>query len=314
MTIIWSDAYREHETGSHPERPERIDALRRGLTEAGTFERHRVLEPPLASVEDLALVHSPQLIDLVSRVADSGGGWLDADTVVSLASFEIASLAAGGAIQAVESALEGGTAFALVRPPGHHAEPGRAMGFCLFNNVAVAIEHARLRRGVARVAVLDWDVHHGNGTQAAFWTDPDVLYVSLHQYPFYPGSGAATERGGGAGEGATVNIPLAAGGDDEVYARAFDEVVVPAIRAFEPELLVVSAGFDAHQDDPLAMMRVSTEGFRRMARQAGELAGDLCAGRLALVLEGGYNLQSLTESVIAVIDELTERSGTEPSK
>jgi acetoin utilization deacetylase AcuC-like enzyme len=305
MTIVWSDAYRNHETGSHPERPGRIDALKRGLGEAGIFERHRAVEPHQATVEDLALVHAPPLIELVERIAESGGGWLDPDTVVSPASCDIAKLAAGGAIRAVETALEGGTAFALVRPPGHHAEPGRAMGFCLFNNVAVAVERARHLHGVERVAILDWDVHHGNGTQAAFWTDPDVLFVSLHQYPFYPGTGAASERGGGAGEGATVNIPLGAGSGDAEYAQAFEEVVVPAIRIFGPELLVVSAGFDAHWDDPLAMMQVTTGGFRRMARLAGELAGELCEGRLALVLEGGYNLQSLSDSVVAVIDELT---------
>ena len=188
------------------------------------------------------------------------------------------------------------------------------MGFCLFNNVAIAVERARREQGLGRVAILDWDVHHGNGTQAIYWDDPETLFVSLHQYPFYPGTGAEHERGGDGALGATLNIPLRAGSGDEVYLRAFDEIVVPALRQFRPELIAVSAGFDAHVDDPLANMRVTTEGFRAMARAVAREARELCEGRLALVLEGGYNLQSLSDCVVAVIEEVSGAYQNEASQ
>lgn len=308
--IVFSERFRDHDTGDHPERPARIDAIRTALDAAGIFDSHEVLEPESASAEDVLRVHRPPLVELVQRTADQGGGWLDPDTVISPDSMDVALLAAGAAIQAAVIAMSGeGPAFSLARPPGHHAEPSRAMGFCVFNSVAIAAEHARATQAVERIAILDWDVHHGNGTQAIFWSDPGVLFVSLHQYPFYPGTGAATERGEGAGLGYTVNIPLPAGSDDSVYLRAFDEVVVPEIRNFAPELLLVSAGFDAHRDDPLAMMRVTTEGFRAMAEVARDLAAELCGGRLALVLEGGYNLPVLGEAVVTVLDVLDTATG-----
>ena len=304
MTIIWSDRFVEHATGSHPERPDRITALRAALDGAGVFDRDVVMEPNPAPVEIVELVHDQRLIDVVRDVAESGGGWLDPDTYVSPASYEVALLAAGAAIDGLNAAIDGSPSFALVRPPGHHAEPARAMGFCLFNNVAVAVNSVREERGIERVAILDWDVHHGNGTQAAFWEDPDVLFISLHQYPFYPGTGAASERGGGEGEGATINIPLAAGCGDGDYQRALTEQVLPAMRRYDPELVVISAGFDAHRDDPLANMQVTTDGFRWMAQEIAKLARDVADGRLAMVLEGGYNLQSLGSSTVAVLDEV----------
>ena len=309
MTIIWSDRFVDHAMDGHPERPERITALKSALDDAGIFAGSRVLQPEPAPVEAIELVHAPRLIELVRQTAESGGGWLDPDTYVSPDSYDVALLAAGGVTQALEAALDHGPAFAFVRPPGHHAEPGRAMGFCLFSNVAVAVEQVRRARGIERVAILDWDVHHGNGTQAAFWTEPDILFISLHQYPFYPGTGAAQETGGGAGEGATLNIPLPAGSDDSVYRRAFEERVLPAMRTFEPELIVVSAGYDAHADDPLANMLVSTEGFRWMTGEVASLARECCDGRLALALEGGYNLQSLGASAVATIEEISAQYG-----
>jgi acetoin utilization deacetylase AcuC-like enzyme len=213
--------------------------------------------------------------------------WLDADTPASETSYEAALLAAGAAMQAVEI---GG--FALARPPGHHALPDAAMGFCLLNNAAVAARHAQAELGLGRVAILDWDVHHGNGTQAIFWHDPSVLYVSLHEWPFYPGTGGPTEQAD-----TVVNVPLSAGSGDEEYLRAFDRVVAPAVERFAPDLLIVSAGFDAHEDDPLASMRVTAAGFHELAARARELAP-----RLAAVLEGGYNLDTLPSLVEAALN------------
>lgn len=309
MTIIWSDEYEKHATGSHPERAERIRAVKAALEEAHLFDTCRVVRPIPATVESIGLVHDQRLIELIHDVAESGGGWLDPDTYVSPDSFDIAMLAAGGVTQALEAALNGLPAFAFIRPPGHHAEPRRSMGFCLFNNVAVAVEEVRRKHGIERIAILDWDVHHGNGTQAAFWSDPDVLFVSLHQYPFYPGTGGSDESGGYDASGMTLNIPMAAGSGDADYRRAFEDRVLPAIQVFRPDLIVVSAGFDAHAEDPLANMRVTTDGFRWMAGMIADMALDVCEGRLALALEGGYNLQSLGESVVTVIEEIQNRYG-----
>lgn len=300
-TLIWSDRYREHETGAHPESPARIDALKRAFDSAGIFDRYTVIAPTPASIEQLTAVHDAGLVELVEQAAALGGAWLDPDTVVSPASYEIARLAAGGAINAVDAVFSGApVAFALPRPPGHHAETRRAMGFCLFNSVAIAARHAQQVHGVERVAIIDWDVHHGNGTQEIFWEDPSVFFVSTHQYPFYPGSGTLDEEGAGAGLGYTLNVPLPAGSDDDIYLTVFEDLIVPAVRDFQPQLLLVSAGFDAHQDDPLANMRVTTAGFGALASIVRSLADELCDGRLVLVLEGGYNLEALGAAAVEV--------------
>jgi acetoin utilization deacetylase AcuC-like enzyme len=301
--IVWSDVYREHQTGSHPESPERMVAIGRALRAAGMFDDLLVLDPRPALLEEVLAVHSPELVDLIRQAAHQGGGWLDPDTWVSPTSFDVAMLAAGGALRAVDAVMEGETtrAFALVRPPGHHAEPDEAMGFCLLNNIAIAARHALSAHGLERVAIVDWDVHHGNGTQAAFWREPQVLFISLHQYPFYPGSGSQAEQGEGAGAGATINIPLRAGSDDAVYLSAFEGTVIPALHAFQPQLILVSAGYDAHVSDPLAMMRLQTETFGTFARLLRTAADELCAGRLVLVLEGGYNLTALGASVVETL-------------
>jgi acetoin utilization deacetylase AcuC-like enzyme len=235
-------------------------------------------------------------------VAAQGGAWLDGDTVVLPDSWEVARLAAGAALAATDAVLDNrvARAFCLVRPPGHHATPTHGMGFCLVNSIAVAAAHA-LGRGLERVAIVDWDVHHGNGTQDAFYTTDRVFFCSIHQSPLYPGTGLADERGEGRGEGTTLNLPLRPGGDDNTYRLVFAEQVEPAIRAYRPELILVSAGFDAHARDPLANMRLSEAGFAWLASRVLALATELSDGRLVALLEGGYDLDALAASVVATL-------------
>ncbi|MFW6074878.1 MAG: histone deacetylase [Chloroflexota bacterium] len=303
--LIWSETFQAHETGAHPERPDRMAAVRDAIRSAGLLKSRDLIEPDAADESLVEDVHSREHIERVRDLAAQGGGWLDPDTVVSSRSFEVALLAVGAACQAVDIAVgERRPAFALVRPPGHHAEPSRGMGFCLFNNIAIAARHAMSAHDIERIAIVDWDVHHGNGTQAIFWRDPAVHFTSLHRYPFYPGTGAEIERGEDEGEGTTLNIPFPAGAGDGQYIQAFRETVIPAVQAYAPDLLMISAGFDAHVADPLGGMSVTTGAFGWMAKSVRDLARDACAGRLVLVLEGGYNLQALGESVVACIEAL----------
>ena len=257
-----------------------------------------------ASMEELEMMHAPEYISYVKGKAEKGGGWLDPDTVVSPKSYEAASYAVGGGLAAVEAVVKGevDNAFALVRPPGHHAIHDRAMGFCIFNNVAIAAKFALSRLSLKRILIADFDVHHGNGTQDAFYADPAVLYFSTHQYPFYPGTGWLNETGTGEAEGTTVNFPMVAGWGDEEYLRAFNEVLVPVARRFQPQLILVSAGFDAHWADHLAMMRASITGIARITKVLKELAAELCQGRLIFTLEGGYNLRVVAFSLKAIFD------------
>jgi acetoin utilization deacetylase AcuC-like enzyme len=293
-----NELFGRHDPGpGHPERPERYAAVEAAVAAAGTT----VAEAPPAPVEALARVHALAYLELIERFCTAGGGALDPDTVVTGVSWRAALRGAGGGMAAVDAvaADPSASAFSLGRPPGHHAEPARAMGFCILNSVAVAAAHARQTLGMDRVAVVDWDAHHGNGTQAMFYDDPTVLYVSLHQYPFYPGTGAANERGCGAGEGATVNLPLAAGTSEAGFLDAFRGHAVPALERFGPDMVIVSAGFDAHHDDPLCSLGVTADGFGTMAAELRERFGGL-----ALVLEGGYDLGALETGVGAVLAAL----------
>jgi acetoin utilization deacetylase AcuC-like enzyme len=298
--IIWDEAYAEHETGAHPEGADRIAAVVDHLRTTDLWPRLTVVKPEPATEDDILLVHTRLHLNTVKRAAAGGGSWLDPDTFVSPRSYEIALLSAGGAIAATGLWGKGLVPFALVRPPGHHATPDRAMGFCLFDNVAIATAKL-LEEGCERVAIIDWDVHHGNGTQAAFYDEPRVLFLSMHQWPHYPGSGFFSECGEGAGEGHTVNLPLPAGSRDRDYSLAFEAVVEPIVKQFAPQAILVSAGQDIHADDPLGGMEVSDGGFGMMALRCVRLARELCADRLAFVLEGGYDRRATARAVEAVL-------------
>jgi acetoin utilization deacetylase AcuC-like enzyme len=312
LIVVASHRFTEHETPpGHPERTERaevMDVVAARWRDGGG----EVVAPRAATHEQLARVHDEEHLRRIAATAGRAVS-LDPDTYTSPETHDIALLAAGAAIDAVERVMSAAetASLAMVRPPGHHAERGKAMGFCFYNNVAVAAAHARTL-GARRVAVIDYDVHHGNGTQHTFEADPSVLYASLHQYPFYPGTGAAGEVGIGSGRGFTVNVPMEAGAVAEDYRIAFAEVVVPAVRQYKPDLILVSAGFDAHERDPLANMRLTTDTFAAMTADLRSIAAEACRGRIALVTEGGYDLQALATSLNAVIRTLS--GPAEPAK
>ena len=312
VILIHTDRFAEHQTPpGHPERPERaevMDAIAARWRERGV----EIVAPRAATTEQLARVHDT---DYLRRISETAGraSQLDPDTYTSPESHEIALLAAGAAIDAVERVMAGScrAAVAMVRPPGHHAERDRAMGFCLYNNVAVAAAHARAQ-GAVKVAIVDYDVHHGNGTQHIFEADPHVLYVSTHQFPYYPGTGAADEVGRHAGLGFTVNVPLEVGAVDEDYQLAFSHVVLPVLRQFEPDLIIASAGFDAHEHDPLGGMRLSTASFAAMTLELRAVAEECCRGRIVSVTEGGYDLQAFAASLDGVIGAHAAPPSTAP--
>ena len=302
LVLVSSKRFVDHVTpAGHPERPERAQALE-ALAASFKEQGGEVVEPRSATDEDLLRVHTQEHIDAI--VATRGKAtMIDEDTFTSPDSDDIARLAAGAVLTGIDRALDGpkgSRSLVLVRPPGHHAEADRAMGFCLYSNVAVGAAYAR-SRGCARVAIVDYDVHHGNGTQWIFYEDPTVLFVSSHQYPFYPGTGAASEKGRGAGHGFTLNIPLDAGAKDDEIERKYAAQVIPAVRNFKPDLLLISAGFDAHEMDPLGQLRMTTEGFGRLTKTLIDLANEVCEGRAVLVTEGGYDLKALSDSLKAVI-------------
>jgi len=290
------------------EAPERFPAALAGVEEAentGVKVERRPCKPAPRSA--LEAVHAPAYLEHLEELSASGGGYVDFDTALNSASWETATLASGAAIGAVESALSGTAAFAVARPPGHHAGRAYGMGFCLLNNAAIAARHAR-SSGVERVAILDWDVHHGNGTQDIFYADGEVLYLSVHQSPFYPGTGDAREVGEGRGQGFTANVPLPGRSGEDLYAEAFAGFFIPVLREFRPGLILISAGYDAHTADPLGGMRLKSASFGRFAAQLAALAREIGAAPPALLLEGGYNLNALTESVAATIRGVEEEA------
>ncbi|KFE62990.1 histone deacetylase [Hyalangium minutum] len=313
-TLLLTDPlFLKHKPGPvHPESPARLQSILSVLARA-PVEGTQVGQPRSATEAELSWVHTPELRKYLSGLAGEEAV-IDPDTRTSEDSYDAAVLAAGAAVQAVDEVLAGRArnAFALVRPPGHHAEPGRSMGFCLFNNVAIAAEAAR-RRGLERVLVLDWDVHHGNGTQAAFWERRDVLYQSVHQYPYYPGTGAPHEVGAGEGKGFTVNCGIPGAATDKDYQAVFEELFLPIAEAFRPQLVLVSAGFDAHRADPIGGMLVTERGFAAMCSAMKSLAESVCDGRLVLLLEGGYSLEGLSQSVHACVEVLAGRRDSFPT-
>lgn len=293
--------YVQHTLARHPEFAGRIERIWAVLEGSGVLNDLLSLDATTVSDETLKLVHTNHHIARIKDVSQRGGGWLDADTYSLAVSHDIARLSAGGAVLAVDTIMTGKArnALAAIRPPGHHATPNRAMGFCLFSNAAVAARHAQhTYDNIERVMIVDYDVHHGNGTQDVFYDDPSVLFVSSHQYPFYPGTGGLNETGEGAGTGFTLNMPLPAGAGNQGLAALYEQILWPAARRFKPDLVIVSAGYDAHWADPLAMIQLDLAGYAHLSRQLVAMADDLCDGRVIFVLEGGYDLEVLSHGVL----------------
>jgi acetoin utilization deacetylase AcuC-like enzyme len=307
--FYYHEDFLKHNTGSgHPERPERLQNLMWYLQTTETFASLIPLAPRPAENAWIELVHPASYIQSVQKACKPDLHFLDSDTVVSEGSYETALLAAGAAIAACEAVMNGEiqNAFCAVRPPGHHAEREQAMGFCLFNNVAIAARYLQKQHGIEKVCVIDWDVHHGNGTQNEFYSDPTVYYISIHQHPLYPGTGMAHERGVGEGEGVNLNFPCPAGYGDVEYLDIFEKQIAPEVRRFKPDFILVSAGFDAHHRDPLASMEVTEAGFGTMTEIVKGLADECCQGRLVSVLEGGYDLEALACSVEMHLTKMLE--------
>ena len=319
---VYDPRFLEHDTGAgHPERPARLTRIVESLASNAWFADLPRFEPLPADRASVEAIHAPEYVDHADQVIASGAEYLDSmDVAVSRSSFEIALLAAGAGMTLANEIIAGrvNNGMAIIRPPGHHAEAQRALGFCIFNNVAILAEHLKSAHGIERIAIVDFDVHHGNGTQSAFQADPNVMYISTHQFPYYPGTGAAEEIGTGPGAGTIVNCPLRAGSGNTEYEAAFMKRILPALDAFGPDFVLVSAGFDAHADDPLGDMRLSTDFYGRMTEWLLEIADRHAGGRLISLLEGGYDVDALAASVVAHIGTLagvpeSEHNRTEAS-
>jgi acetoin utilization deacetylase AcuC-like enzyme len=299
--------YIEHDTGyGHPERPERIIAIDERIRKCSFYGDLVKIEPAPAEIKYIELIHNPDYIRRLKSKIESGAEALDPDTCVSGRSFEVALQAVGGCLKMCDAVMAGKAVngFCAIRPPGHHAERDRAAGFCLFNNIAIAARYLQTEHGIKKVAIVDWDVHHGNGTQHSFEDDDSILYISLHQYPHYPGTGSFRETGRGKGAGYTINFPMDPGSGDEDYAEAFRKEIIPSIDKFAPEIILISAGFDAHRSDQLASIKLSTDSYREFTVILKDAAERHCGGKLIAFLEGGYNLTALADSVEAVMKVL----------
>lgn len=298
--LIYDSAYLRHDTGRHPENADRLRVIFAALeNDRPLWERVKKVAPRPAADEDITRCHSSLLVDHLRTLCERGIPFVDLDTAISAESFEVARLAAGGAVTAVDQVFSGGArnAFVFARPPGHHASSNRAMGFCLFNNAAIAARYAQARHGAERVLIVDWDVHHGNGTQDIFYKDPSVFFFSAHQYPYYPGTGSATETGEGRGEGTTLNIPLRAATPARTHREAFSDALAAIEKLFPPDLVIISAGFDSRRGDPLGGLLLEDGDFREMTKEVMGMAERHSSARVVSILEGGYNLETLGETV-----------------
>ena len=301
ITFIYDAEFLKHETGPrHPETPRRLDAILATVkADEALTPRLKMVKPRAAAIEDVARCHHDDVIRTVRDLSEAGARFIDMDTQISRDSYRVALLAAGAAITAVDAVMEkdGGRAFGLVRPPGHHATPESSMGFCIFNNAAIGARYAQKKYGMERVLIVDWDVHHGNGTQDIFWTDPSVFYFSTHQYPFYPGTGSTAERGAGPGEGYTLNVPLQAGTSAHVHREAFTAALKAIEAKFHPDLVIISAGFDSRRGDLLGGLMLEDSDYAEMTKELLRMAEKHSGGRVIGLLEGGYNLDLLGASV-----------------
>jgi len=305
--FLYHPDYLKHNTGyGHPERSQRLVAILEALQNSEIWDDLIHIEPSSATIDQIKYVHDPRYVETVKNISDAGGGYIDYETPVSAESFNIALLAAGAVLRGIDAVIAGeiDNAFALVRPPGHHATPNRGMGFCVFNNIAIAARYLQKEHSLQKILIIDWDLHHGNGTQDAFYDDPTVFYFSIHQSPLYPGSGRADERGKGAGVGFTMNVPMRAGSRTQEYVDVFLKQLKPAALEFKPDFVLISAGFDAHESDPLGGISMTAEGFGQLSAIACKIADATCSGRLVSALEGGYNLNGLSESALAHLENL----------
>lgn len=309
--LVYDDIYLEHDTGLHPENPQRLINTCEHLKTTGMWNRLLVKKPRKAEEDELRFVHTARHCEIVKTTSLRGGGYLDPDTVVSKRSYEAALFAAGGVLTAIDSIVKKDSvnAFCMVRPPGHHATSDRVMGFCLFNNAAIGARYAQKKHGLRKIAIFDWDVHHGNGTQDIFYDDPSVLYFSIHRYPFYPGSGESDETGTGNGNGFTINKPFYYGTAREDILKETSAVLTKQFREFKPDLIIISAGFDGYKNDPIGGIGLDINDYRKMTEMVVETANKCCEGRIVSTLEGGYDLNGLPLCVEAHLESMSLESG-----
>jgi len=306
-SLIYDDIYLKHDTGAnHPENAMRIKNTIEYLRSASIWQKLDIKKPRAATIEEISTVHTISQIEEVAEIAKTGGGYLDPDTHVSPDSYEAALYASGALLTAIDLVMDkkADNAFCLVRPPGHHSTPAKAMGFCLFNNVAIAAKYIQSKYNLDRVAIIDWDVHHGNGTQDAFYDDPSVLYFSMHKYPFYPGTGAKEETGKGSGSGFTINVPLSYNTEPREYLRIFDDILKKRIKSFNPQFVLISSGFDAYRLDPISGLSLEASDFNALTKLTQNIANDCCEGRIVSCLEGGYHLLDLPKCIEAHLNGL----------